>query len=400
MISGYSDSITTGNSFLTLVNPVLSGNSFAIFRTQSIGTGVIGAFSLTLVGGLITLGASSADFIYRTESGQFYPNSNPSGFPSSVLITTGLNNYPIVLNNLGKLSGTSSIGWDNTNQTLEIGITGLTYPSNPILMTNNTNSYYQINIQNLSTGVSGSSDYIATSDNGSDSNFYIDFGINSSKYSETGYALYGPNDGYLYVNGGDLFLGTSTTGIVSFHVSGTQLSNKILDITLSGINLGTGKSIYDVSGSTYSQVKVTGSNSIQTPIFSGIGNSQVLLSGNNVLISGYTLTFFQKNVEITSTGLAGATIYRMPVFRANTNCTLTGIHANRIGGTSGQISAFKNNNSGTFHCGYITSATGSWTSTGTIISGAYVPGDALYVIYSGIAGLPTDISVQFDFTSP
>src|SRR4051794_5452744 len=56
-------------------------------------------------------------------------------------------------------------------------------------------SYLQINLRNKSNGTNASTDYIATADNGTDSTFYIDMGINSSNYAPSVENFGGPNDG-------------------------------------------------------------------------------------------------------------------------------------------------------------------------------------------------------------
>lgn len=85
------------------------------------------------------------------------------------------------------------------------------------------NSYVQVAVQNKSNGTASSSDFVATTDTGTDTTEYIDMGINGSGYTGTwGLA----KDGYLYVDGGaatvgDLVMGTAQTGTtVDFNVGG------------------------------------------------------------------------------------------------------------------------------------------------------------------------------------
>ena len=80
-----------------------------------------------------------------------------------------------------------------------------------IQITANSGSYSQTNFQNINDGVTASSDYILTADNGNDTTHYLDLGITSSGWdgSETN-VLSGltPNNGYLYVQDGNLTIGT------------------------------------------------------------------------------------------------------------------------------------------------------------------------------------------------
>jgi hypothetical protein len=73
------------------------------------------------------------------------------------------------------------------------------------------NNYLQINIQNRSSGDQASSDIVATANNGSESDKYIDMGINSSGFTNTTYPVVGGiNTAYLYATGNDFVIGNAT----------------------------------------------------------------------------------------------------------------------------------------------------------------------------------------------
>ena len=93
--------------------------------------------------------------------------------------------------------------------------------------TGNINDYAELYAQNINSGNVASTDYIATADNGDAISNYIDMGINSSTYNNPAYSISSANDGYLYVNGGDLAVGTQTPGTdVVFHTDGTLSANE------------------------------------------------------------------------------------------------------------------------------------------------------------------------------
>jgi hypothetical protein len=95
---------------------------------------------------------------------------------------------------------------------------------------------FQNNIQNISNGASASSDMICTADTGTDSLNYVDFGINSSAYTDANYTIGGALAGYLLSNGGDLTVGTATAAkVVKVHTGGTLAAN--LRATFSDIGL-------------------------------------------------------------------------------------------------------------------------------------------------------------------
>lgn len=86
------------------------------------------------------------------------------------------------------------------------------------------NDYFQLGVQNLNSGQYASTDIVATANNGTDSTFYIDMGINSSNYSTGPDYFGGPNDGYLYTYGRNLLVGTQSYGSdVIFLVSGGSI---------------------------------------------------------------------------------------------------------------------------------------------------------------------------------
>ena len=62
-------------------------------------------------------------------------------------------------------------------------------------------NYLQVSIQNDASN--GSSDYVVTGDNGTDTTNYIDMGFAGSTYNYPGYTVLKPSDGYLLVQGGE-----------------------------------------------------------------------------------------------------------------------------------------------------------------------------------------------------
>ena len=102
------------------------------------------------------------------------------------------------------------------------------------------NGYAQLNIQNVdSVGTQNSSDFIATAPNGTDSTHYIDMGINGNNYSSGSWTISGANDGYVYINQGNLTLGTDTAGTtVKVHVGGTLAGDVVTTFSNSNVIIG------------------------------------------------------------------------------------------------------------------------------------------------------------------
>lgn len=127
--------------------------------------------------------------------------------------------------------------WNNTDETLFIGANSTTFTGVKLNSIGSTNSYLQNNIQNTSNGAAASSDWIATADNGSDSDKYIDLGINSSGWSGTG-TLDGANKAYLYSTE-NLSIGTSGSKTLQFFTGGTAASNERFNFSSTGVYTST-----------------------------------------------------------------------------------------------------------------------------------------------------------------
>jgi len=89
------------------------------------------------------------------------------------------------------------------------------FPNSPIQAYGNTNTYLQSIIQNLNAGNNASSDYVATSNNGTDSTYYADFGINSSAFSQATQTVFKTTSSYLYSSDGDMVIGSNFNAGVS-----------------------------------------------------------------------------------------------------------------------------------------------------------------------------------------
>ena len=104
---------------------------------------------------------------------------------------------------------------------------------NVIIGKGNTNSYAQLNIQNIYSAAnnSASSDVVATSDNGNESINFIDMGINSGTNSTTG-VLGGANRAYLYSTGNDFAIGNSANARdILFYTTAASTSTERMRIT-------------------------------------------------------------------------------------------------------------------------------------------------------------------------
>ena len=176
----------------------------------------------------------------------------------------------------------------------------------------NVDSYGQFVMKNHAQTANASADIVAVANNGDDSSYYIDMGINSNVYANVDYAVTGANDGYLYVNGGNLVIGTQTAGkVINFFTGGTNNLNKIrgtlsdtglsmvgnvtannmisINATIGGIVSAagnvTGGNLLAPSGIISASGNITGLN-VNTGIVSATGN----IRGGNINTNGLIST--------------------------------------------------------------------------------------------------------------
>jgi len=120
--------------------------------------------------------------------------------------------------------------------------TSFSAPNTVAVFYSSINGYSDVNAQNTDAGISASTDYVATADNGTDTTNFIDMGINSSGYSDAAYTITGPNDGYLYTQGsatgGNLAIGTGFAArFIKFFQGGTTSANEVARFTPTTNNL-------------------------------------------------------------------------------------------------------------------------------------------------------------------
>lgn len=225
----------------------------------------------------------------------------------------------------------------------------------------------QANIKNLSTAPDGSSDWVATSNVGSDISGYINLGINGSAYSQAAFAITATRDGYLYVDGGNLVIGTATTGNnILFHTAGTLTGNLRATIDDSGINLVASGDYRINNVSIMGTIRATG----QAAWISANG-AATTLSGNT------TSTGIQLGATIASSGQQAWTAANTNAVILSGNATQSGVQLyNLIIGMSGQDVT-----------NYATKT--SLTASGTLLSVVQVTGSSIInvVNFTGINGL-------------
>lgn len=251
--------------------------------------------------------------------------------------------------NLRLISGVIEVSLDGT---LGTTLANATYQA-----FGTTNGYMQNNMQNLSNGSGASSDFVATNNQGTDSTFYVDMGINSSTYTSASYPIYTPNSGYLYTVGNgtgtasDLFVG-SGDGDVCIHAGGyaathvavvfdktTQSStfkgNVVNEGTLATTGAATFSSTVALSADPtanlqaatkqYVDNSVAAGLDIHTPVRVEQGSNLTATYNNGTAGVGATLTNSGTQAALTIDGIAVVVADRVLVY-GQTTATQNGIY--------------------------------------------------------------------------
>lgn len=130
-----------------------------------------------------------------------------------------------------------------SNTALNVGNNAIILPNVVAQFVGNSSTYLQTNLQNRTSD--GSADHVITADTGTDEKNYIDLGLAGSTDTDVTYTSILPLDGYLYVQGntatstgGNLIIGTTTTGRTVNIIVGGPESNKVqVKISTDGVNL-------------------------------------------------------------------------------------------------------------------------------------------------------------------
>jgi len=172
-------------------------------------------------------------------------NKNVNSFQTTGFIDLNTSNSLLgVVNGELKRLNPGSISMVNLTAitgTFSNGSTPSPLLNNPLTVVGSGNSFMQLNIQNRASGTFASADLVITANNGTDSTNFINLGINNSGYSDPLYNNASGLDGYLFIDGGDLDIGTRTPGkIIEFHAGGTTENKIIAKIDASGMNMVSG----------------------------------------------------------------------------------------------------------------------------------------------------------------
>lgn len=203
----------------------------------------------------------------------------------------------------------------------------LTAFTNPVMIGKTTGANF-IQSAIINSSETGSSDWVAYGDNGTESGGWADFGFTSSNFSDPAYTVTGSNDGYFFVQpqsgsyGGNLVLATGNQGTVNdiiFATGGFQTANIFGRISHSNLTLELPTGNISIGGN------ITANNLGNISSIDIDGNTSNILYGNGIFAAAPSLNYGDSNVatllgsfgsnnvsttgNITSDSLSGSNLF-------------------------------------------------------------------------------------------
>ena len=305
VIDGTTEHTIDANGVNLASGDIYAINGTSVLSSTALGSSVL-ASSLTSVGTLTSLSVSGVS----TLGGNIViAGSDTTSTTTGALILTG--------------TGGASIGGNAyVGNNLYIGATALAQQGNfanpTIIAVDSGSNYAQIALKN--TNSSGSADFAAYADNGTDGGGWVDVGMAGSAYNDPNYTITKSQDGSLLVRplnstyGGNLVIGTSEAGsyndvaigVGSFYAN-AEVARFHGNATTSGylaLKQGTTS-----SSTTTGALVVTG----------GVGISGAVNVGGTLSVGG---TSVHTGASTFAAGLTASTVQAGTI--GNTGATLTG----------------------------------------------------------------------------
>jgi hypothetical protein len=233
------------------------------------------SFDTRILANSSSIGLLSSSFLNFSSSfstGSFtgsFRGAFTGSFSGSLFNLNGVKNYIPVFDSTNTISSSiiyqsaSYIAINENNFTADHPEALYVFQTNPtsynaITARGNSNNYLQLNIQNTNLGISASSDVVATANNGTEEDMYIDMGINNENYTYPG-GVGAANDTYVYGAGRNFHIGNTKTGHhLGFFVGGFD-SDVYRKFQLNATSSHEMSGSLDISGSLIVRSGITGS---------------------------------------------------------------------------------------------------------------------------------------------
>jgi hypothetical protein len=414
------------NITLTLPQALATTNNVTFNDMHITGTLTVENFNLstapTIAGKILYL-AADATVVGDVDGGGVWLGPVGETFSRSVLYDATLDRWSTAEAGLITQDLTADVIFVNGHGHFGNAFNNYEFPNAAIQIDTNVASYAQLVLKNHSDNFAASSDFIATADNGDDSMNFIDVGIASSTYNDPNWPILAPNDGYLYVNGGSLRIGTdSADKVVQFFTGGAQLEH--VRMTIDDTTISTYNDYVLQDGNDNVLMQIQNEDGVGKLKFNG--GSQGIWYDDNLYINGigyggsesaYTILGYETSTGKVSYGQLDAKNITNLYGNANvaaylpTNNTIVGITANVTAANAAIIAANVAMASYVTTRGYITSTSQSFnplftdasgTTAGVTASGSYtLIGSLCYFrVYVNFASCTNFGTGQYQITLP
>ena len=256
-----------------------------------------GATGLPVATGISGLASGAATFLATPTSANF-----------ASLLTDETGTGAVVFNNTPTFI-TPNLGVANASQ---YNIGTLTYSATQAFSSfqTNANSYSQIALQNSNTGTQASVDFVVSNGISTDNHFYGDFGMNGPNFSNGAGAFNQANNVYLYADGADLAIGTTSSNAIHFVVNAG--TTDALKIDANGF-ISTSQALTVPYGGTGGAYFAPGGLLLGngTGAFSSLANSSFTATGTgaaNSTVTSVTVDAYGRTTALTYSAISGLTV--------------------------------------------------------------------------------------------
>ena len=336
-VTGAVSSATTAGTVTTAAQPNITstGTLSSLSVTGNVNTSANIHAAFFIGNGSQLTGITATNAATVTTNAQ--PNITSVGTLSSLSITGNATTGNLIVTSntesIGPTSGSihtaGGIGAQGNivgNHHLYVGPgSSLTAFTNPVMIGKNTGTEY-VQSAIINSADTGSSDWVAYGDNGTESGGWADFGFTSSNFSDPAYTVTGSNDGYFFVQpqsgsyGGNLVLATGDQGTVNdiiFATGGFQTANIFGRISHSNLTLELPTGNISIGGN------ITANNLGNISSIDIDGNTSNILYGNGIFAAAPSTTYGNSNVASFLGAYGSNTISTTGSISANT-ITLSG----------------------------------------------------------------------------
>ena len=363
------------NSLVTFGNLTITGNLTVNGTFTASGNSTIESKTLTL--------ANTATSSSQIDGGGILLGTD--GFSKSILYNLANNWWDTDsagINTLQLFALNTQLNFLNVTTQAHIGVayTGYDYPNAPLQIDSSFNSYSQIVSVNHSTGTCASTDFVATSNLGNNLDHYIDMGINGGSFSSPCWTINGPNDGYLYVDSGNLAIGTSKTNSrVVFFTGNTLAANSAGYISCGG------RWILGNADDLATKLQVSGNASFSGNVAAHAVNTTNIIAAGTVAIGTAmpSLTYSHANLQVFGSA----------------NQTIQAIVQNNCGGCNASSDFVATANNGSCSTNYIDLGINSSTYNQAAFNAQYPNDGYLYTSNANLVISTAHVGAKIVFTT-